>query len=261
MKAGDTVMLIGIPPDVRDDGVLQTRTLFEKCLGQSFVVVEMESIAGSWEKNHTFTPFGSNLNICKWKVPDFRASICVVSVMACSQQLLFAVLGEGVEHVVTPDIWRINLHLGSFACSFIAADKVRLGERLAPPRDACRKRRVINSPSGAGFYGSHFRHGLLRGQQEAVGVAVAVGLIVACDRSSRVDALRENESCAGDFKGGDGTVGPTQESARNALRVTRLAASCVHPTAALLPSILQQRITLATVPMDAGGSKVVIAAM
>jgi hypothetical protein len=46
MKAGDTVMLIGIPPDVRDDGVLQTRTLFEKCLGQSFVVVEMESIAG-----------------------------------------------------------------------------------------------------------------------------------------------------------------------------------------------------------------------
>ena len=38
--------LIGIPPDVRDDGVLQTRTLFEKCLGQSFVVVEMESIEG-----------------------------------------------------------------------------------------------------------------------------------------------------------------------------------------------------------------------
>jgi hypothetical protein len=51
---------------------------------------------------------------------------------ACSQQLLFAVLGEEVEHVVTPDsaaqvreavpvargssIWRINLHLGSFAC-------------------------------------------------------------------------------------------------------------------------------------------------
>ena len=46
MKAGDTVKLIGIPPDVRDDGVLQTRTLFEKCLGQSFVVVEMESIEG-----------------------------------------------------------------------------------------------------------------------------------------------------------------------------------------------------------------------
>jgi len=46
MKAGNTVKLIGIPPDVRDDGVLQTRTLFEKCLGQSFVVVEMESIEG-----------------------------------------------------------------------------------------------------------------------------------------------------------------------------------------------------------------------
>jgi hypothetical protein len=46
MKAGDTVKLIGIPADVRDDGVLQTRTLFEKCLGQSFVVAEMESIEG-----------------------------------------------------------------------------------------------------------------------------------------------------------------------------------------------------------------------
>lgn len=62
-------------------------------------------------------------------------------------------------------------------------------------------------------------YGLLWSQQEAVGIAVAVGLVVAGDRSSRVDALRKNESCAGDFKGGDGTVGPTQESVRNALRV------------------------------------------
>jgi len=43
MKPGDTVKLIGIPPNLRDDGDLQTRTLFEKCLGQSFVVVAMES--------------------------------------------------------------------------------------------------------------------------------------------------------------------------------------------------------------------------
>ena len=42
MKSGDTVKLIGIPPTLRDDGDLPTRTLFEKCLGQSFVVVAME---------------------------------------------------------------------------------------------------------------------------------------------------------------------------------------------------------------------------
>jgi hypothetical protein len=44
MKAGDTVKLIGIPPGLRDEKDMQTRMLFEKCLGQSFVVVEMESI-------------------------------------------------------------------------------------------------------------------------------------------------------------------------------------------------------------------------
>jgi len=43
MKSGDTVKLIGIPSNLRDDGDLQTRTLFEKCLGQSFVVVAMET--------------------------------------------------------------------------------------------------------------------------------------------------------------------------------------------------------------------------
>ena len=46
MKAGDTVKLIGIPPDLRDDDELKTRTLFEKCLGQSFVIVEVEPIEG-----------------------------------------------------------------------------------------------------------------------------------------------------------------------------------------------------------------------
>jgi len=41
MKAGDTVKLIGIHPNLQDDDELKTRTLFEKCLGQSFVIVEV----------------------------------------------------------------------------------------------------------------------------------------------------------------------------------------------------------------------------
>lgn len=44
MKPGDTVKMIGIPPSLRDEEGMLTRTLFEKCLGQSFVVVEVESI-------------------------------------------------------------------------------------------------------------------------------------------------------------------------------------------------------------------------
>jgi hypothetical protein len=44
MKAGDTVKLIGIPPNLPDDEDLNTRTLFEKCLGRSFVIVEVKSI-------------------------------------------------------------------------------------------------------------------------------------------------------------------------------------------------------------------------
>jgi hypothetical protein len=46
MKPGDIAKLIGIPPDVRDDAELQTRTLFERCLGQSFVIAEVESFDG-----------------------------------------------------------------------------------------------------------------------------------------------------------------------------------------------------------------------
>ena len=46
MKPGDTVKLIGIPPDVRDDKELHTRTLFQKCLGQSFVISAVESFEG-----------------------------------------------------------------------------------------------------------------------------------------------------------------------------------------------------------------------
>lgn len=46
MKAGDMVKLIGIPANLRDDEDLQTSTLFEKCLGQSFVVSDVESFEG-----------------------------------------------------------------------------------------------------------------------------------------------------------------------------------------------------------------------
>lgn len=46
MKAGDRVRLIGVPPDLRDEDDLQTLTLFKKCLGQSFVVAEMEAVEG-----------------------------------------------------------------------------------------------------------------------------------------------------------------------------------------------------------------------
>ena len=46
MRTGDLVKLIGIPANLRDDKDLQTRTLFEKCLGQSFVVSAVESFEG-----------------------------------------------------------------------------------------------------------------------------------------------------------------------------------------------------------------------
>jgi hypothetical protein len=35
MKAGDKVVLIGIPPNLPDDEEMRTRELFEKCLGKS----------------------------------------------------------------------------------------------------------------------------------------------------------------------------------------------------------------------------------
>jgi hypothetical protein len=61
MKAGDRVTLIGIPPDAKDDADdagLPTRTLFEKCLGKSFLVREMENVDGlpyqlaRWDVGH-----------------------------------------------------------------------------------------------------------------------------------------------------------------------------------------------------------------
>ena len=42
LKTGDTAKLIGTPPNLHDDEELQTRTLFQKCLGQSFVIAAAE---------------------------------------------------------------------------------------------------------------------------------------------------------------------------------------------------------------------------
>ncbi len=45
MKVGDTAKIIGIPPDVRDDDELKTRTLFETCLGKTFQIASLERVA------------------------------------------------------------------------------------------------------------------------------------------------------------------------------------------------------------------------
>jgi hypothetical protein len=46
MRAGETMKLVGIPPNLSDEDDMPTRTLFEKCLGKSFVVVAVESVEG-----------------------------------------------------------------------------------------------------------------------------------------------------------------------------------------------------------------------
>ena len=46
MKIGDKVRLIGIPPDLHDDEKLQTRSLFQKCLGRTFTVAGLETVEG-----------------------------------------------------------------------------------------------------------------------------------------------------------------------------------------------------------------------
>jgi hypothetical protein len=46
VKIGDKVRLIGIPPDAHDGEELQTRTLFEKCLGEIFSVAGLETVEG-----------------------------------------------------------------------------------------------------------------------------------------------------------------------------------------------------------------------
>jgi hypothetical protein len=46
MKVGDTVTLVGIPSNLKDDSTLRTRALFEKCLGKTFPVVGLRSVEG-----------------------------------------------------------------------------------------------------------------------------------------------------------------------------------------------------------------------
>ena len=46
MRVGDTVRLIGVPPGLRDDDDLQTKTLFQKCVGQSFAIVKLDTVEG-----------------------------------------------------------------------------------------------------------------------------------------------------------------------------------------------------------------------
>lgn len=38
MKVGDRVRLVALPPGLRDDDDLQTKSVFEACLGQTFVI-------------------------------------------------------------------------------------------------------------------------------------------------------------------------------------------------------------------------------
>ncbi len=47
MKVGDTVRIKGIPPNLKDNEQLQTRSLFAKCVGRTFVVAGIESPEGS----------------------------------------------------------------------------------------------------------------------------------------------------------------------------------------------------------------------
>jgi hypothetical protein len=46
VKAGDVVRLIAIPADLKGDPKLQTRALFEKCLGKTFPIVALETVDG-----------------------------------------------------------------------------------------------------------------------------------------------------------------------------------------------------------------------
>lgn len=46
MNLGDTVRVIGVPPNLKDDEHLKTRTLFEKCVGKEFVVAGIEQPEG-----------------------------------------------------------------------------------------------------------------------------------------------------------------------------------------------------------------------
>jgi hypothetical protein len=46
MKIGDRVRLIVIPPNLKDDEDLKTRSSFENCLGKAFPIAGLQSVEG-----------------------------------------------------------------------------------------------------------------------------------------------------------------------------------------------------------------------
>jgi len=46
MKIGDTVRVKCVPSDLKDDEVMQTLSLFEKCVGGSFAVAGFREVEG-----------------------------------------------------------------------------------------------------------------------------------------------------------------------------------------------------------------------
>ncbi|WP_053235457.1 hypothetical protein [Sandaracinus amylolyticus] len=47
MKPGDRVRLVSVPDGLRDDEQLSTKSLFEACLGRTFVVQAIQPMEGS----------------------------------------------------------------------------------------------------------------------------------------------------------------------------------------------------------------------
>jgi hypothetical protein len=50
MKIGDRVRITGVPPNLKDDEDLQTLSLFQKCVGKTFVVAGIEEPEGLQQK-------------------------------------------------------------------------------------------------------------------------------------------------------------------------------------------------------------------
>lgn len=50
MKIGDRVRITGVPPHLKDDEDLQTLSLFQKCVGKTFVVTGIEEPEGLQQK-------------------------------------------------------------------------------------------------------------------------------------------------------------------------------------------------------------------
>jgi hypothetical protein len=50
MKVGDRVRITGVPPNLKDDEDLQTLSLFQKCVGKTFVVAGIEEPEGLAQK-------------------------------------------------------------------------------------------------------------------------------------------------------------------------------------------------------------------